>query len=260
MMTPETIVAPTLAAEITAAHLAAIGAARTAIEHARRCGELLTQAKAAVPHGQWLPWLAEHCPDIGARQAQKYMRLAGGWPAIEAAANTNPESYLTIDGALQLLAAPEQAALTRHPAASWVPPMTDDERTGLRASIRTQGVLVPIALCDGMVLDGWERYLACRDLVLDCPTVEWNAGGHYHGTPADFVQSANLIRQHQRDAAADEADRVELDHLQARVGSTDVTVVELVAIMRRCETIAAAATERQLRATRILGEMLEAAR
>jgi hypothetical protein len=24
-------------------------------------GDLLIEAKALVPHGQWLPWLAEHC-------------------------------------------------------------------------------------------------------------------------------------------------------------------------------------------------------
>jgi len=38
-------------------------------------GDLLTQAKAQVPHGQWLPWLAEHCA-IAERTAQAYMRVA----------------------------------------------------------------------------------------------------------------------------------------------------------------------------------------
>ncbi|MBA3890519.1 MAG: DUF3102 domain-containing protein [Gemmatimonadaceae bacterium] len=104
-MTPTTIVAPTLAARITAAHEAAIGAARSAIEHARDCGALLLEAKAGVAHGEWLPWLSEHCPTIGTRQAQKYMRLAEGWPAI--AANTNCDSHLTIDEAVRLLAAPK---------------------------------------------------------------------------------------------------------------------------------------------------------
>jgi hypothetical protein len=38
-------------------------------------GELLIEAKALVGHGQWLPWLREHC-DMPERTAQLYMRLA----------------------------------------------------------------------------------------------------------------------------------------------------------------------------------------
>lgn len=102
--------AHTLAARITLAHRAALGAAQTAIEHARRAGELLLEAKATTQHGQWLPWLAEHCPEVGARQAQKYMRLVSGWPAIEP--NANCDSYLTIDGALELIATPKDGPLT----------------------------------------------------------------------------------------------------------------------------------------------------
>jgi hypothetical protein len=104
------IIAPgrELATAINAAHEAAIGAARSALQHARRAGELLIEAKAGVEHGAWLPWLSEHCPNIGVRQAQKYMKLAEGWPAIEAAANTNPSSHLTINEAVRLLSEPRE--------------------------------------------------------------------------------------------------------------------------------------------------------
>ena len=54
-------VAQALAIEIRAQHLLARQAADTAIDHARRAGMLLLQAKAALDHGEWLPWLAEHC-------------------------------------------------------------------------------------------------------------------------------------------------------------------------------------------------------
>src|SRR5215213_9910468 len=64
-----------LSARIEAEHLAAIGSARSAIGHAVRCGQLLVEAKAAVPHGQWLDWVAANLT-FGARQAQKYARLA----------------------------------------------------------------------------------------------------------------------------------------------------------------------------------------
>jgi hypothetical protein len=123
MPTPETILAPTIATAINREHQAAIGAARSALQHARRAGELLIEAKAGVEHGAWLPWLSEHCPNIGVRQAQKYMRLAEGWPAIEA--NTNPDSHLTIDGAVRLLAEPRELFGDEHvvegdePAEPW---------------------------------------------------------------------------------------------------------------------------------------------
>ena len=75
-----------VAAGIVAAHEAAVAAGSSALAHARDAGELLTRAKAAVPHGAWLPWLAQHCPSIPERTAQAYMRIARLWPALEAKA------------------------------------------------------------------------------------------------------------------------------------------------------------------------------
>ena len=43
--------------------------------HAIKAGKLLLQAKAQLPHGQFLPWLESNCWG-SARQAQRYMRAA----------------------------------------------------------------------------------------------------------------------------------------------------------------------------------------
>jgi hypothetical protein len=51
-------------------------------------------------HGQWLPWLKENCPDISARQAQKYMRLSREWSNSP---NANQGAHLSINDALALL-------------------------------------------------------------------------------------------------------------------------------------------------------------
>lgn len=51
------------------------------VHAAVRAGELLMQAKAAVPHGEWGQWLAEHCT-IAPRTAQAYMRLAEALPTL----------------------------------------------------------------------------------------------------------------------------------------------------------------------------------
>lgn len=92
----------TIAQEINAEHAAAHAEARSALERARRCGELLTEAKAKVEHGQWLPWIEANLA-FGARQAQKYMKLAENWDRLP---NANSNSLLpnTIDAALATVA------------------------------------------------------------------------------------------------------------------------------------------------------------
>lgn len=90
-----------IAARINEHHHAANTAARTALEHAVRCGELLAEAKSHVPHGQWLPWLSANVA-VGVRQAQKYIRLAQQ-PGLALAVDTVP---LTIDQALATVAKP----------------------------------------------------------------------------------------------------------------------------------------------------------
>jgi hypothetical protein len=97
-----------LAQRINAECTAALTAARTALEHARRAGELLVEAKAACGHGQWLRWLEANVP-LSRRTAQGYMRLATRWAQLEAKAQA--PALLTIDEALKLLGAPPEDKL-----------------------------------------------------------------------------------------------------------------------------------------------------
>jgi DUF3102 family protein len=64
-----------LAARIRIEHEACRQALKHGLEHAIAAGELLIEAKKQLKHGQWLPWLREHCrtPE---RTARHYMRLA----------------------------------------------------------------------------------------------------------------------------------------------------------------------------------------
>lgn len=64
-------------------------------------GQRLIEAKAMLPHGEWLPWLNEQI-DISERTAQKFMRLAREWT------NPNTLADLGASKALMLLALPEQ--------------------------------------------------------------------------------------------------------------------------------------------------------
>ncbi len=71
----------TLAVEIRTEVEAAEADFQSAVRHAIAAGEKLTEAKALVPHGQWLPWLEANF-EGGERTAQNYMRLARNRNAV----------------------------------------------------------------------------------------------------------------------------------------------------------------------------------
>ena len=66
---------PVLAEEIKRAHTGVMDAAKTAAERAIEAGNALIEAKALVKHGEWLPFLRDHC-EIPERTAQLYMKIA----------------------------------------------------------------------------------------------------------------------------------------------------------------------------------------
>jgi hypothetical protein len=63
-----------LASLINAEHTHAEAAIKRGLGHALKAGELLTEAKSRLKHGQWAGWLAESCA-VSARSARLYMRL-----------------------------------------------------------------------------------------------------------------------------------------------------------------------------------------
>ena len=63
-------------------------------------GRWLTEAKQALPHGEWLPWLNERV-ELSERAAQRFMRLSREW------SNPTTLSDLGASKALMLLALPE---------------------------------------------------------------------------------------------------------------------------------------------------------
>ena len=66
-------------------------------------GDLLLEAKATVPHGQWLQWFADNCGPISERTGQLYMKLAKNRATIEKEM-ANPQSVadLTLNEAAAL--------------------------------------------------------------------------------------------------------------------------------------------------------------
>lgn len=85
---------------INALHEQVRGAASGMAQRAVECGRLLIEAKAALPHGGWLPWLEAYCPTIGVRQAQTYMRVA----RLADDPNAQRASHLSIREAVKAIA------------------------------------------------------------------------------------------------------------------------------------------------------------
>jgi hypothetical protein len=156
---PTTPVVPSLdvlAGRIRAEHEQVGRALTSALDHALRAGDLLIEAKAQLGHGQWLPWLAEHCR-FAERTAQAYMRLARNREQLKAQSVAD----LGVGEALALLAAPRPRTFAHH----IMPRMAVEEFARLKDSIARHGVLTSVLLDeDGAIIDGYERVLACQEL------------------------------------------------------------------------------------------------
>jgi len=78
-----------------------------------------------------------------------------------------------------------------HPLAHCLPDMPEDQFEAFKEDISGLGVLEPITLLDGMILDGRHRYRACKDLGIECPTRTVS-----DVSPHDLVMSMNFFRRH----------------------------------------------------------------
>jgi hypothetical protein len=83
------------------------------------------------------------------------------------------------------------AELQAHPLANLFPLMNEADFTALQEDIATQGQLEPLWLYDGQILDGRNRYKACKALGIS-PQVRTYQGND----PLGFVLSMNLVRRH----------------------------------------------------------------
>jgi hypothetical protein len=67
-----------------------------------------------------------------------------------------------------------------------------EDLRNLADDIKTNGQLLPITIHEGMVLDGWNRFQACRMAEVEPVTMPLG-----HGIdPWEFVKSSNMLRRH----------------------------------------------------------------
>jgi hypothetical protein len=80
-----------------------------------------------------------------------------------------------------------------HEAANLFPLLPEEELNELAEDIKANGLLNPIVLFEGKVLDGRNRALACNKVGTAFSTNEWQSNGT---SPAAWVISQNLHRRH----------------------------------------------------------------
>ena len=78
-----------------------------------------------------------------------------------------------------------------HELCEIIPSMDDSEYLALVADIRDNGLINPIIIFEGKILDGRHRYKACVELDLEPSFVEYTGN-----KPSSFVRSVNLERRH----------------------------------------------------------------
>ena len=81
-----------------------------------------------------------------------------------------------------------------HPSADAFPLPNDSNFSALTEDIRAHGLIHPIVIHDGMILDGRTRWKACETLGIEPTTVKWSS--HNGTSPTDYVVSTNLHRRH----------------------------------------------------------------
>ncbi|MGH7136608.1 MAG: hypothetical protein ACREHD_12775 [Pirellulales bacterium] len=80
-----------------------------------------------------------------------------------------------------------------HPAAELFPMLEAAELTTLANDIAANGLLEPLVVWDGLLLDGRNRRRACEMAGVELRYVEWHGEG---GSPVAFIAARNLHRRH----------------------------------------------------------------
>jgi hypothetical protein len=101
------------------------------------------------------------------------------------------------------------------------PRCTDEELQLLVSDIRENGLLTPITLYEGKILDGRNRYLACQMLNTEPDYVEFDGKD-----PLPFVVSRNLCRRHLSESQRAMVAAAIIELQRKDNGRSDVTITE----------------------------------
>jgi hypothetical protein len=100
-----------LASRIRAEHESTAASLKRGAKHAMAAGQLLIAAKKQLKHGEWLPWLRDHCA-MPERTARLYMRLASNRQVIESQIGSVAD--FSIRGAVALISCSKKSVTANY--------------------------------------------------------------------------------------------------------------------------------------------------
>lgn len=98
-----------------------------------------------------------------------------------------------------------------HEMSSYLPLLEDEEFDDLVEDIKEFGQIEPIVLYEGKILDGRNRYRACKKLGIEVNATEWKPSEATGITPLQYVISTNIMRRHLNHAQRSEIGLLLLD-------------------------------------------------
>lgn len=90
--------------EINEEHRKCRDSMQAGLEHALRVGELLSEVKGNLKHGEFIPWVENNC-EFSTRTAQTYMRVFKELPKL---GNTQRVALLSLRSAVEQLTEPKE--------------------------------------------------------------------------------------------------------------------------------------------------------
>jgi len=83
-----------------------------------------------------------------------------------------------------------------HELSSYLPLLEGEEFDDLVEDIKQHGQIEPVTIYEGKILDGRNRYRACKILKRDLIAKEWKPSKATGSTPLQYVISENIMRRH----------------------------------------------------------------
>lgn len=160
-----------------------------------------------------------------------------------------------------------------HPAADSFPMMDDKRFIDLVDDIRANGLRQPITLCDGLILDGRNRYRACLKLGIEPATIPfvgdpWAYAWSLNGARRDLVAEQRYLiwkfcHEHSESWLAekrriqDEANRKRSEATREQPRNADGTMGEKPVVQQSVALPVRSKSQRELEAEAITGCVLE---
>ncbi|KKL92180.1 hypothetical protein LCGC14_1887310 [marine sediment metagenome] len=115
-----------------------------------------------------------------------------------------------------------------HELSSYLPLLEGEEFDALVEDIKEFGQIEPATIYKGKILDGRNRYRACKILKRELKVREWKPSIATGSTPLQYVISENIMRRHLNEAQKGEIGMLLYDDVEKQVQEERIKKISLV--------------------------------